>query len=56
MAALVDTTASVIEFIEEVDFEGDFLLMASRIAAVMKRKIAVRFVPVKMPEFREAMA
>ena len=56
MAALVDTTASVIEDIEEADFEGDFLLMASRIAAVMKRKIEVRFVPVITPESREAMA
>ena len=42
MAALVDTTASVIEDIKEADFEGDFLLMASRIAAIMKRKIEVR--------------
>ncbi len=56
MATLADTTASVIEDIEEADFEGDFLLMASRIAAVMKRKIEVRFVPVITPESREAMA
>lgn len=46
LADLVGTNASVIEDIEEADYEGDFLAMASRIATVLHRKVEVRLVPV----------
>ena len=44
IADLVDTTESVIEDIEEADFEEDFLLMASRIASAFHKRVEVRFV------------
>jgi hypothetical protein len=47
---MVGTTASVIEDIEETDYEGDFLTMASRIAAVLHRKVEVRLVPMEATE------
>ncbi|MBI4964372.1 MAG: helix-turn-helix transcriptional regulator [Desulfomonile tiedjei] len=50
LADLVGATASVIEDVEEADYEGDFLSMASRIAAVLHRKVEVRFVPVEGTE------
>jgi DNA-binding XRE family transcriptional regulator len=50
LADLAGTTASVVEDIEEADYEGDFLSMASRIAAVLHRKVEVRLVPVDAPE------
>jgi ribosome-binding protein aMBF1 (putative translation factor) len=45
LADLIGTTASVIEDIEEADYDGDFLSMASRIAAALHRRVEVRFVP-----------
>jgi DNA-binding XRE family transcriptional regulator len=50
LADLVGTNASVIEDIEETDYEGDFLEMASRIARALHRKVEVRFVPEETPE------
>ena len=47
LAELVDTTESVIEDIEESDYEGDFLAMASRIAAALHKRVEVRLVPVE---------
>lgn len=47
LAELVGATASAIEDIEEADYEGDFLSMASRIAAVLHRKVEVCLVPVE---------
>jgi ribosome-binding protein aMBF1 (putative translation factor) len=47
LAELVGATASVIEDIEEADYEGDFLSMASRIATLLHRKVEVRLVPVE---------
>jgi ribosome-binding protein aMBF1 (putative translation factor) len=46
LADLVGATASIIEDIEEADYEGDFLSMGSRIAAALHRRMEVRFVPV----------
>jgi ribosome-binding protein aMBF1 (putative translation factor) len=39
LAELVGTTESVIENIEEADYEGDFLAMASRIAAALHTRV-----------------
>jgi len=47
LADLVGTDASVIEDIEEADYEGDFLGMASRIAKALHRKVEVRLVPLE---------
>ena len=46
LADLVGTAESVIEDIEEADYEGDFLAMASRIANALHRRVEVRLVPV----------
>jgi ribosome-binding protein aMBF1 (putative translation factor) len=46
LAELVGTTESVIEDIEEADYEGDFLAMASKIATALHRRVEVRLVPV----------
>ena len=50
LADLVGTNASVIEDIEEADYEGDFLSMASRIANALHRRVEVRLVPVEGKE------
>ena len=50
LAALVGTDASVIDDIEEADYEGDFLSMASRIANALNRRVEVRLVPVEGKE------
>lgn len=47
---LVGVPASIIEDIEEADYEGDFLSMASKIGAVLHRRVKVRFVPVDTSE------
>jgi ribosome-binding protein aMBF1 (putative translation factor) len=47
LADLVGTKASVIEDIEESDYEGDFLAMASRIAAALHRRLEIRLAPVE---------
>ena len=47
LADLVGTNASVIDDIEEADYEGDFLGMASRIANALHRRVEVRLVPVE---------
>jgi ribosome-binding protein aMBF1 (putative translation factor) len=45
LADLVGVEESVIENIEEADYDGDFLSLASRIANALQRRIEVRFVP-----------
>ena len=47
LAGRLGLEESVIEDIEEADYEGDFLAMASRIANALQRKVEVRFVPVE---------
>ncbi len=49
LAELVGTTESVIEDIEETDYEGDFLVMASRIANALHRRVEVRIVQAGAP-------
>jgi DNA-binding XRE family transcriptional regulator len=46
LAKLVGTTASVICRLEDADYEGHSLAMLNRIAAVLKQRIEIRFVPV----------
>jgi ribosome-binding protein aMBF1 (putative translation factor) len=50
LADLVGTSAPVIEDLEEADYEGDFLLLASRIASVLHRRVEVKFVAVEDKE------
>ena len=50
LADMVGADESVIEDIEEADYEGDFLAMASRIANALHRRVEVRFVPVEGKE------
>ena len=45
LAKLVGTTASVICRLEDADYEGHSLAMLNRIAAVLKQRIEIRFVP-----------
>ncbi len=44
LARLAGTAESVIEDIEEADYEGDFLLTAAMIASALQRRVEVRFV------------
>ncbi len=44
---LLSTTETIIEDIEEADYDGDYLAMASRIANALHRRLEVRFVPVE---------
>src|SRR3989338_5815241 len=45
LARLVGTTASVICRLEDADYEGHSLAMLNRIAAALKRRVEIRFVP-----------
>jgi ribosome-binding protein aMBF1 (putative translation factor) len=47
LADIVGVKETVIEDIEESDYEGDFLSMASRIATALHRKLEVHLVPVE---------
>jgi DNA-binding XRE family transcriptional regulator len=46
LARLVGTTASVICRLEDADYEGHSLVMLNRIAAALKQRVEIRFVPV----------
>jgi DNA-binding XRE family transcriptional regulator len=46
LAKLVGTTASVICRLESADYEGHSLVMLNRIAAALKQRVEIRFVPV----------
>ncbi len=50
LADLVGIEASVIDDLEEADYDGDFFSMALRIAAALHRRVEVRFVPEETPE------
>ncbi len=45
LADLVGATETIIEDVEESDYEGDFLAMASKIATALHQRIEVRLVP-----------
>ena len=47
LAKLVGTTASVICRLEDADYEGQSLAMLRRIATAMKKRLEIRFVPLK---------
>jgi hypothetical protein len=46
LARLVGTTASVICRLENADYEGHSLVMLNRIAAALRQRVEIRFVPV----------
>lgn len=46
LARLVGTSASAICRLENADYEGHSLVMLNRIAAALKQRIEIRFVPV----------
>lgn len=48
LAKLVGTTASVISWLEDADYQGHSLSMLRRIAAALDRRVEIRFVPLKM--------
>jgi ribosome-binding protein aMBF1 (putative translation factor) len=47
LGKLVGTTASVICRLEDADYEGHSMAMLRRIAAVLKRRLEIRFVPLR---------
>jgi DNA-binding XRE family transcriptional regulator len=47
LARLVGTTASVICRLEDADYDGHSLGMLRRIAAVLNRRVEIRFVPAR---------
>src|SRR5437764_15253902 len=49
LAKLVGTTASVICRLEDADYEGHSLAMLRRIAAALRKRVEIRFVPLKGP-------
>ena len=47
LAKLVGTTASVICRLENAEYEGHSLAMLRRIATALKRRVEIRFVPLR---------
>src|ERR1700732_1233266 len=45
LAKLVGTTASVVCLLENADYEGHSMAMLNRIAAALKQRVEIRFVP-----------
>ncbi|MDQ7783652.1 MAG: helix-turn-helix domain-containing protein [Desulfomonilaceae bacterium] len=50
LAELVGTDASVIDDIEEADYGGDFLAMASKIATALQTRVEVHLIPIERNE------
>ncbi|MCI0628267.1 MAG: helix-turn-helix domain-containing protein [Acidobacteria bacterium] len=48
LAALVSTTTSVICRLEDADYEGHSLSMLRRVAAALKQRVEIRFLPAKV--------
>jgi len=47
LAKLVGTSPSVIDQLEEADYEGNTLAMMRRIASALNKQVEIRLVPVK---------
>ena len=47
LARLIGTTASVICRLEDADYEGHSLAMLRRIAAVLNKRVEIRFIPIR---------
>lgn len=47
LGQLVGTTASVICRLEDADYEGHSMTMLRRIAAALKKRVEIRFVPLR---------
>ncbi|MGB6067273.1 MAG: XRE family transcriptional regulator [Desulfomonilaceae bacterium] len=56
LADLVGTTETVIDDLEEADYEGDALLMLIRIATALKKKVDVQFVTSNVSDPAETSA
>lgn len=50
LAALICVEPSVIDSLEEADYEGDTLGLLSRIAQVLEQRVEIRFVPANVIE------
>ncbi len=50
LAAMIDTTQSVISSLEDADYEGHSLSMLSRVAQALNREVKIDLVPVIMPD------
>ncbi len=48
LAALVSTSTSVICRLEDADYEGHSLSMLRRVAAALKQRVEIRFIPAKV--------
>jgi DNA-binding XRE family transcriptional regulator len=44
VASLVGVSHAIIEDIEEADYQGDFLAMATRVATALRRRLEIRLV------------
>lgn len=47
LAKLIGTTPSVVCRLESADYEGHSLAMLRRIAAALKKRVEIRFVPLR---------
>ena len=56
LAKLVGTTASVICRLEDADYEGHSLAMLNRIAKALDKRVEIRFVSIRGPHSRPALA
>ena len=54
LARLIGTSRSVISRLEDDDYDGHSLAMLHRIAAVLDKRVEIRFVPVKGNKKRTA--
>ena len=54
LAQLVDTTPSVISRLEDAEYEGHSLSMLRRIAFALRKRVEIRFVPLKRAKLRAA--
>lgn len=50
LAKLVGTTPSVISRLEDADYEGHSLSMLRRIAAALRKRVEIRFLPLRGPD------
>ena|SRR5947209_5147619 len=47
LARLIGTSASVVCLLEDADYEGHSLAMLRRIAAALKKRVEIRFLPAR---------
>ena len=47
LARLIGATTRIIRQLEDADYEGNYLSMLRRVAAVLQRRVEIRLVPIK---------